>query len=415
MESLIKRHIKKDIEDHLPKKEITIITGGRQVGKTTLMLQVIDDLKTKNKNVLFLNLDIDTDSKYFESQETLLQKIRLEIGDEGYVFIDEIQRLENSGLFLKGIYDRNLNYKFVISGSGSLDLKAKISESLLGRKRVIEMQSVNFEEFVNFKTNYKYENKLNQFFELEQHQTMLLLNEYLNFGGYPRILLEIRQSEKLKLIDEIFKSYIEKDLVYLLKIERPDVFQGLIKILSAQTGSLITYSTIAGQLNVSVQTLKKYLWFAEKTFSISYVSPFYTNKIKELTKSPVYYFNDLGFRNYAINQMGNLTMNQQYGFVFQNFIFLILKEYIKWKNWSIHYWRTTDKAEVDFIINKTNDILPVEVKYGGFSKPSISRSFRSFIEKYNPQNAWIVNRNFEAELKINSTTVSFIPFYKILQ
>ncbi len=408
----IKRNIKSEIVNHLPQKEITLITGARQIGKTTLLQEIISDLKSDNKKVLFLNLDNDSHSVYFKTQETLLQKINLELGEQGFIFIDEIQRLENAGLFLKGLYDRNLKYKFVITGSGSLELKEKIHESLAGRKRLFEMRPINFFEFVNFKTNYQYENKLSLFFEIEKEKTSLLLTEYLNFGGYPRIITEKSSSEKLQLINEIFKSYVEKDLVYLLKIERPEVFQLLIKILAAQTGNILNYSQLASDCGIALPTLKKYLWYAEKTFSIHYVSPFFTNPLKEITKSPVYYFNDIGLRNYALEQMGNLSLNNQLGFVFQNLVFNLLKEKISWKNQSIHFWRTTDKAEVDFVINQQTGYLPIEVKYGEITQPTISRSFRSFIEKYHPKEALIINRNFDAQININDTLIRFIPFYK---
>jgi uncharacterized protein len=410
--SFIKRNIKAEIVNHLQHKEFSIITGARQIGKTTIIAEIIKDLEAENKKVLFLNLDNDSHSVYFKTQETLLQKINLELGQTGFVFIDEIQRLENAGLFLKGLYDRNLNYKFVITGSGSLELKEKIHESLAGRKRLFEMMPVNFFEFVNFKTHYKYEDKLNLFFEIEKQQTYLLLNEYLNFGGYPRIITENKISEKLLLINEIYRSYVEKDLVFLLKIERPEIFQLLIKILATQNGNIINYSRLANDCGLALPTLKKYLWYAEKTFCINYVSPFFTNPLKEITKSPVYYFNDLGLRNYALGQMGNLDLNSQLGFVFQNFVYNMLKEQNRWKNQTIHFWRTTDKAEVDFVVKKQTAPLPIEVKYGEISQPTISRSFRSFIEKYQPKEAIIINRNFETEITINQTTVKFIPFYK---
>lgn len=409
---LIKRNIKQEVVNHLQNKEITIITGARQIGKTTLLQEIIKDLKSDNQKVLFLNLDNDSHSVYFKTQETLLQKINLELGENGFVFIDEIQRLNNAGLFLKGLYDRNLKYKFVITGSGSLELKEKINESLAGRKRLFEMMPVNFFEFVNFKTNYKYENKLNLFFEIEKEQTLLLLTEYLNFGGYPRIITENKISEKRLLIDEIFKSYVEKDLVFLLKIERPEIFQLLIKILATQIGNIINYSRLANDCGLSLPTLKKYLWYAEKTFSVNYVSPFFTNALKEITKSPVYYFNDLGLRNYALGQMGNLSLNSQLGFVFQNFVFNLLKELTRNQAQTINFWRTTDKAEVDFVLNKQTELLPIEVKYGEITKPSISRSFRNFINKYQPKEAVLINRNFETETTVNKTVVKFIPFYK---
>ncbi len=411
---LIKRHIKPEIVEHLRKKEITIITGARQIGKTTLLLEIKEELEQKGENVLFLNLDNDNHSTHFKTQDTLLRKIELEIGNEGFVFIDEIQRLKNAGIFIKGIYDRNTQYKLVLTGSGSIELKENIQESLAGRKRLFEMMPVNFIEFVNYKTHYKYHDRISSYFEIEKEKTLALLDEYLNFGGYPQIVTENKLPEKLKLIDEIFTSYVEKDLVYLLKIERPETFKLLVKLLAALNGNIINYSELSSRANLSTATLKKYLWYAEKTFCIHYVSPFFSNAIKEITKAPTYYFNDLGLRNYALGQMGKLTLSLHLGFVFQNFIYHILKEELQWKNHTIHFWRTTDKAEVDFVIHKeNNNLLPIEVKYGLINKPAISRSFRSFIDKYHPGEALIVTRNLETEMSVNKTTVRFLPFYKL--
>ncbi|MCC5930342.1 MAG: ATP-binding protein [Cyclobacteriaceae bacterium] len=413
---IIERHIKPNIVEHLQKKEITIITGARQTGKTTLLLDIKKDLENSGQKVLLLNLDIDSHRQYFRSQEALLQKTRLELGTNGYVFIDEIQRLENAGLFIKGIYDRNTPYKFVLTGSGSIELKEKIQESLAGRKRLFELTPVTFPEFVDYKTDYKYRESLSLFFEVETEKTNSLLDEYLNYGGYPRIILESTAEEKQKLMDEIFKSYVEKDLVYLLRIDRPETFTTLIKILAAQSGGMINYSQLATQTGISVPTLKKYLWYAEKTFCIHYVSPFFTNPLKEITKSPIYYFNDLGLRNYSIAMMGKLTIYQQFGFVFQNLVYNILSASLRWSNNKIHFWRTTDKAEVDFVIQGSgNQPIPVEVKYGQIRPASISRSFRSFIEKYNPANAFVIYRGIEAEIMINNTTVTFLPWYKLFE
>jgi uncharacterized protein len=410
---MIKRTLKKEIVDHLGKKEITIISGARQVGKTTLLREIMAELKSQHKQVLFLNLDIDVHARYFDSQESLLKKIVLEIGDTGFVFIDEIQRLENAGLFLKGLYDRNLNYKFVITGSGSMELKETIKESLAGRKRMFAMEPVTFSEFVNYKTNYKYVNNLPLFFEVEKQQTQELLLEYLNFGGYPRIVTEPILSEKLSLMDEIFSSYVEKDLVYLLKIERPDVFHLLIRLLASQTGNIINQSELARQSGLALPTLKRYLYYAEKTFCVNYVSPFYTNSVKELTKAPTYYFSDLGLRNFALGQMGTLSLPNQLGFVFQNFVFNMLKARFAESHTTLHYWRTTDKAEVDFIVKRPSGILPIEVKYGEQNANLLSRSFRSFITRYKPAEAWVINRTLQAELVVDETNILFLPYHKI--
>ncbi len=124
------------------------------------------------------------------SQGAPLQKIHLELGkDGGVIFIDEIQRKENAGLFLKGLYDQDLPWKFVVSGSGSIELKEKISESLAGRKRMFELSTVSFGEFLDFKTGYRYTDKLREFFRSEPTKTDQLFREYLMYGGYPRVIL----------------------------------------------------------------------------------------------------------------------------------------------------------------------------------------------------------------------------------
>jgi len=122
----IKRYIFQELIEHLPKKEISLIVGPRQAGKTTLMNILQDYLNKKGEKTLFLSLDFERDIPYFKTQLALVQKLNLEFGKKkGYVFIDEIQRKENARLFLKGLYDMNLPYKFIVSGSGSVDLKEK--------------------------------------------------------------------------------------------------------------------------------------------------------------------------------------------------------------------------------------------------------------------------------------------------
>ena len=203
---MIKRKLLGSIRKHLGKKEITVIIGPRQSGKTTLMRMLKNEVEAKGGKTVFLNLDLESDKVYFDSQQELINKLRLELGrSRGYVFIDEIQRKENAGLFLKGIYDLQLPYKFIVSGSGSLELKSNIKESLTGRKRLFELLPVTFEEFVNYRTDYRYESNLLEFAEVERPQLEFLLKEYLVFGGYPRVVTEELEEEKRYLLEEIFK------------------------------------------------------------------------------------------------------------------------------------------------------------------------------------------------------------------
>jgi predicted AAA+ superfamily ATPase len=180
---MIERKLFPDLVGHLHQKEISIIIGPRQSGKTTLMDLLRQHLDRKGERTLYLNLDIEWDRPHFESQSALLRKIELELSKErGYVFIDEIQRKENAGLFLKGLFDLKLPYKFIVSGSGSLELKEKIHESLVGRKRLFELNTITFDEFINHKTDCKYKENLAGFLEIEKDKTQQLLMEYMNFG-----------------------------------------------------------------------------------------------------------------------------------------------------------------------------------------------------------------------------------------
>lgn len=410
---IVKREMYNKIKKHLNKKEITIISGIRQCGKSTVLHKLRTNLIKEGNKTLFLNFDFDKDKEFLETQEALVNKLKFEFGNEkGYVFIDEIQRRKNAGLYLKGIYDLKLPYKFIVSGSGSIELKEKIQESLLGRKRIFEMTPVTFTEFIDYKTDYKYSNRLDKYFEFEKEKTDAFLNEYLNFGGFPRIVTETDSDEKVELINEIYNSYIEKDLIKLLNISNPELFKDIFRMLAFLSGKLLNFTNIANDTDTSMQTLKKYLYFAEKTFSIKKIRPYFKNTGKEIRKAPMIYFTDIGMMNYALGKYGNLTNSIDFGFVFQNFIFNILKEQVS-RNNEIKYWRTTDKAEVDFVIDKISELIPIEVRYKKMKKENISRSFRNFINRYKPKDAYIVNLKLNSEIKINKTTIHFIPYTKL--
>lgn len=411
---MINRDLFEDLKNHIPKKELSLIVGPRQAGKTTLMLLLKDYLVKKGESTLFLSLDFDSDQPHFTSQSSLLGKIELELGrDRGYVFIDEIQRKENAGLFLKGLYDMNLPYKFIVSGSGSLELKEKIHESLAGRKRIFQLNTLSFAEFAQFKTGYRYGASLRDFFTIESLKTGELLEQYLNFGGYPRVVLETELIEKSRIIDEIYRSYLERDISYLLRIEKTEAFSSLVKVLASQTGRMINYSELSATLGISVQTVKNYIWYAEKTFILQRVSPYFRNVRKEITKAPVIYYYDPGLRSYSIGLFGHAGASRETGFFFQNLVWRLLQEKYLFSPAEVHFWRTTDKAEVDFVITLGQRIIPVEVKYRDFKRPEIGRSLRSFIHKYQPEKAWIINLSLREITRINQTDVIFIPFWDI--
>jgi len=413
---MIERTLLQPLIDHLPKKEISVIVGPRQAGKTTLMQMLKKHLETNGEKTLYLSLDFESDQPHFQSQAGLLKKIQLELGQKkGYVFIDEIQRKENAGLFLKGIYDLDPPYKFIVSGSGNLELKEKIHESLVGRKRLFELGTISLEEFLQFKTEYRYRDKLSDFLSLEKEKARELLTDYLIFGGYPRVILEETLMEKSRTIDEIYRSYLERDLAYIFRIDKVESFNSLIKILAGQTGQLVNFSELSSTLGISLPTVKNYLEYARKTFIINPVTPFFRNARKEITKSPVIYFYDLGLRNYISGRFGppGLTPTES-GFLFQNLVFNLLKEKLSFRSEEIHFWRTKDKAEVDFVVETGRKLIPIEVKHKTLARPVIERPLRGFISKYEPEEAWIVNLELKDSTQVNRTAVHFFPYYELL-
>lgn len=407
MVPFIQRKVLIELEKHLSSPEISLILGPRQAGKTTVMKKIAEELKNKNQQAMFFNLDLIEDKQYFKSQHTLLDKIKKTIGQEGKttIFIDEIQRLENSGIFLKGLYDMDTGYKIIVSGSGSLELKANIIEPMTGRKKIFYCYPLSFSEFASFQLNAKLE-KIEERISSNEFERERLMNEYLNFGGYPRVVLASTYQEKISVLQEIFESYIEKDIKLLLKVEKEEAFEGLIRILADQVGNLINKHEIAVNLGISEKTVERYLYFLEKTFVISLVRPFFTNARKELKKSPKVYFLDTGFLRLARRLTAQKIIDVK-GEVFENGCFLRLKE----KYEQIKFWRTKSGAEVDFIIND----IPVEVKMGIIKGDTIGKGLVSFILKYKPERVFIYAKNQETKFSKIGSEVRLIPYYKDLQ
>lgn len=408
----IKRRLLDDLNAHLDQPEITLIVGPRQVGKTTLMLRLEDILKRRGDKTLFLNMDIDADRPLLESQEALIARLRFSFGNnKGYVFIDEMQRKENAGLFLKGLYDMRLPYKFIVSGSGSLELKEKIHESLAGRKRLFELFPVSFAEFVAFKTDYQAEGRMGEFFSVEPLRGERMLEEYLQFGGYPAVILADSGEEKRHIINEIFESYLIRDITVLLGVERSGAFSDLVRLLASQAGNLVAVSELAGKLGISVPTVKRYLWYLEHTFIVRRLRPYFRNARKEITKAPVYYFHDVGMRNLAARIWGETALYTN-GQLFENFIFVLLRDHLRAGD-DLFYWRSKAGAEVDFMLLRGNTPIPIEVKSGALSRSTVSRSLRAFINHYQPERAFIATRSFRASLTIDKTVVNFLPYYDL--
>ena len=414
--NLVEREILPEIAKHLDAKEITLIIGPRQVGKTTLLSQLEKSLLEKGipeSRVLRFNLDLVTDRVLFASQTEFIRFLKERIGNEKlFVFVDEAQRVENAGIFFKGIYDLGLPVKFVLTGSSALEIKAKVHEPLTGRKRIFYLYPLSFLEYVSAKDSPLV--KLIGVKELSSYTRERIvgqLSRFLVWGGYPKIAIEENIEAKEQFLKEIYSSYIERDIIGFLEIKNTTAFTNLVSILASQVGQLVNTQELSSTLNVERKTVEKYLEILERTFVIERISPFFRNVRKELTKMPKIYFLDIGLRNFALGDLKSFEERHDKGAILENFLFTELRKQTDAK---FNFWRTKEKAEVDFVVEQRFDEpVPIEVKATSLKSPEISRSFRSFLNVYKPKHAFVVNLGFQGSTKIKSTEAQFLLPYEV--
>jgi predicted AAA+ superfamily ATPase len=408
----IERQIYKKLVNHLVKKEIAVLIGPRQSGKTTILKKLQDDLKTGSKQVLYYNLDIKSDKEIVQDQTSFLRFLANQTGKKPTVIIiDEVQRLENPGLYLKGIYDTDLPYKLIVSGSSSLEIKAKISEPLTGRKKIFYLSTLNFDEFVRFKN--KDITKLKPIAKVYLEEFFVLLDEYVRFGGYPKVVLQKTQNDKIEALEEIYSSYIDRDVKGFFQVKNESSYSTLITLLAGQIGGLLNKNLLSANIGSNRTTLDNYLKYLEASFVIGIVRPFFRNPKKELLKTPKVYFKDLGLRNMIVKNFNCFFERDDKGKLMENFVYLNLLNELSPTD-KVNHWRTKTKAEVDFVVQKGLSLFPVEVKAQKLKKPAFSRSFRSFLSAYKPKKAFLVSLNLEKESVIDTTKIKILPFYKKL-
>jgi len=380
--AIIKREIVKEINKYINTDNIIVLHGSRQVGKTHIMYFLENSLKDKKelthyidledgRKVELLNRGIDEFLLYLEGEFGDLKKIESK-GKKIYVFIDEIQYLENPSPLMKLIIDHHKYIQLIVSGSSSFAIKSKFSDSLVGRTVDFEVFNLSFKEFLNFK-GLKY--NLEKISHFHTEKINRLYREYIRYGAYPKIVLEDSIEKKEKYLQQIIDTYVKKDIRDLANIKDLKKFNDLLKILAKQSGQLLNVSSLANTINLAKQTVEKYLFILENTYIIKLVPPFSTNPKVEVAKAQKIFFYDTG-----LLQMLWLdsTVGENVGNVFETSIFSKLVKKYSFDN--VKYWRNKNQNEVDFIIDEGNAILPIEVKesFQNFRKSSIE----SFLEKY---------------------------------
>ena len=413
MDILVERDLFKALREHLLEKEITVLLGARQTGKTTLLHQLVAYLKIEKHiqltQILFYNLDNFEDFEKIANQTDLIHHLQEKIPIDGflYVFIDEAHRLPDAGRYLKGIYDMGLPIKIIISGSRSLEINQKTSEPLTGRKRIFTLYPFSFQEWLSFKSKELYPFlKKKDCSKITMEKIKEIFFQYLIFGGYPRIVLAENVDDRMKLMSDLYSSYLEKDIIQYQGIKNSIGFSRLITLMSEQVGNLINIEEISKVLRLDRRTIDRYLLTLEETYIVKLVRPFTGTVRAEIVKMPKVFFEDNGLRNYTVHSFIPYEENRDKGKLLENFVFSELNQ--KWAG-SLFYWRTKDNAEVDFVVRDWHgNIIPIEVKSTYLEKPEISRSFHSFLHAYHPKKAYIVNLALCETILEDITEVHFI-------
>ena len=374
------------ISNHISKREFTILIGARQIGKSTLLKQLFEELKQNGEAVFFLNLDRkDILEELNQNPENLLKMCPLQSDKKIIVFIDEIQYLDDATNFLKLLFDEySTQLKIVATGSSAFYIDRQFNDSLVGRKKIFQMGTLDFEEFLLFKNRADLVNEISQFKSkkksksIQENLLWAYMDEFINYGGYPAVVLEENVEDKIELLREIRDSYIKRDVLES-GITDETKFYRMLMLLASQTGNLLNVNEISNTLRISNATVENYLYVLQKCFHITLLKPFYANLRKELTKMPKVYINDLGLRNVLINYFSPLEQRADKGAVLENFSFRLLSE--RFEEDQIKYWRTADGNEVDFVI-ETSYLkgFAVEIKFS--EQEAKTSKYNKFIQNY---------------------------------
>ena len=368
---LIDRYISGDIIKKLSSdNKIVAIFGARQVGKTTIVEQIMNSI---HKKILRVNADEMKYRDVLESQN--LDMMKSLVSGYNLLFIDEAQRVENIGINLKILHDGIKNLKIIVTGSSSFELANKIKEPLTGRMWTYTLFPLSFLEL----------SKTNNEFELKQ-----LLDIVLVYGEYPGVFTLESNEEKRKLLKELTTSYLYKDVLQLESIKYANKIGKLLKLLAFQIGNEVSLNELAGSLEMSRATVEKYIDLLEKSFVIFRLSSFSGNKRKDIVKKDKIYFCDLGIRNALIENFDMPSERNDVGGLFENFLIAERMKRNTYKETGAHgyFWRTYGGGEVDYVEELSSGVSAYEFKY----KKNSSRRPRSFLEEYPRAQFAFINR-----------------------
>ena len=384
---IVKRRLFEKLLPWFDSPHILIIKGARRAGKTTLLKFLEGYLKKQGQRVAFFAVDQHLFEPYFKDpllferylhQEGLLGDGRL------FLLLDEFQYLNDPGLFLKVLYDRlSPKLKLIVSGSSSLEI-SRTREFLTGRKIEFILERFSFLEFLSatFPKKLWEEapsddwNTLEEIAVFYQRELKRYFVDYINWGGYPEVILTPIVEKKETILREILATYLQKDVAAFLQVENISAFNHLIRILAAQIGSLLNKSELADTLKIRFETVSRYLDILEGTFIFHLLRPYYQNIRKELSKNSKIYTRDFGIIYFALRRLFN-TYEEISGHEVENFVFREIMEQFPLED--VYFYRTRSGAEIDFLVAQERMYL-IECKFRNQIK--IPKIFLNFEERY---------------------------------
>jgi len=352
---MIKRTLELQIREQLKKQKIIHIPGPRQVGKTTLLSRISSYLENP---VLWLNGDeSDVRTMLDNPTSTRLKQI---IGNNKTLIIDEAQRVREIGIVLKLINDNIKSVNVIVTGSSAFELSAKINEPLTGRKIEMFLFPVSFSEMVE-----------NSSF-LEETR---LLEHRLIYGYYPEVV--ISAGEEKRVLKSLTDAFLYKDLFALEYIKKPGIIEKLLQALALQLGNEVSYNELSGLVGVDKETVERYINYLEQAYIVFKLDSLSRNVRNEIKKGKKIYFYDNGIRNSLIKNFNPLSLRNDIGHLWENFI---ISERIKKINYTDqwvnkYFWRTVAQQEIDYIEEKDGILYAFEFKWNEKKKVKFPESF----------------------------------------
>ncbi|MGB3453761.1 MAG: ATP-binding protein [Moheibacter sp.] len=372
---MIKRELKDSIISACFKKKVIILIGARQVGKTTLLREIIEEFKVPS---IWLNADEEDILSGLTAAGTSTQLLQLIGPNNKLVIIDEAQQVPEIGKKLKLIHDTNPEIQIIATGSSAFDLQNKTEEPLTGRKTTFYLYPISYRELTN---------------NTSQLEAKRLLETRMIFGSYPEIINN--PGHEKEILIEIAQSYLYKDILQLESVRKPGHIDKILKALAFQMGNEVNFNELAKTVgNIDVATIERYLDLLEKVFVIFKLPALSRNLRNEIKKGKKYYFYDNGIRNVLINNFTLPDLRFDKGALWENYLISErLKNNSYTKNFvNSYFWRTHDQAEIDYIEEQDGVLNAFEIKWNNRK----SRFPNSFLEAYPEHTTSLISRqNFE--------------------